>query len=166
MTTANTSTAQPPQEGGQTISETTVQSASLTIDARRKRYKELRARLGKSRLEVAGKKGRHYFWADRNDSKEMTNLELAGYSIVREPKPKEVLAGTSPAVIRANGLKSDGTYILGDVILMDCDMEVYEFILLSNEEKSRDQLQSAKDNFLIEAEREGVPTFEVDRSKR
>ena len=140
-------------------------ASQLTVAARKKRYDELRQRMGRSRLAVDGVKGRHYLWAFKSDSNEMDKLDYLGYRIVREPNAKDVLVGKAEPKVRANGLREDGTYVLGDVILVDCDQEVYEFLMLDNEEKSNNQLKAAKDNFIFEAEKKGVPTFEVDKSK-
>jgi hypothetical protein len=147
------------------IPTSAAQSAVLTEEQKKKRYQELRQRLGRPRLEVVGLPNRHYFWAHRSDTNEMDRLDLVGYIITREPNVAEVLAGKAKPKVQAGGLREDGTYIQGDVILMDCDLEVYEFIMLENEERASGLLSSAKDNFLIEQERRGVPTFEVDKSK-
>jgi len=158
---------QPRTEGGTTVIQpiSAVPSAVLDAEARKKRYNDLRKRMGKSRLEVNGKSGRHYLWAHRADSNELDRLDLIGFTIVREPNAKDVLTGKATPQIRAGGLREDGTYIQGDVILVDCSDEVYEFLMLETEEKSNSLQSSAKDNFVFEAEKQGVPTFEVDKSK-
>jgi hypothetical protein len=140
-------------------------ASQLTAAARKTRYDELRQRMGRSRLAVEGVKGRHYLWAFKSDSSEMDRLDYLGYRITREANAKDVLVGKAEPKIRANGLREDGTYVLGDVMLVDCDQEVYEFLMLDNEEKSNAQRSAAKDNFVFEAEKKGVPTFEVDKSK-
>jgi hypothetical protein len=114
---------------------------------------------------VVGDPSKHYFWAHRADSQELDRLDLVGYSIVREPNAKEVLAGKAKPLIQAGGLREDGTYILGDVMLMECDQEVYEFLMMETEERAQQMSQAAKDNFLIESEKHGVPTFEVEKQK-
>jgi hypothetical protein len=88
-----------------------------------------------------------------------------GYSIVREPNAKEVLAGKMKPAISAGGLREDGTYVLGDVILMECDQDIYEFLMMENDQRSENMLNAAKDNFLAEAAKQGAPTFEVDKQK-
>jgi hypothetical protein len=164
---AGTSQAKPATLGGTTVMQTVSAqpSATLTEAERKRRYAQLRERMGRPRLQVEGLPGRHYFWAPRGDSNELDQLDLLGYKIVREQNVKEVLAGRAEPKIRANGLKEDGTYVLGDVILMDCDEEVYEYLMLQNDEKSAAQQTAAKDNFVFEAEKKGVPVFEVDKSK-
>lgn len=161
------STATPKIADGVTIIEpiNAVPTATLTAEERKRRYEELRSRLGRSRLEVKGEPGIHYFWAPKGDSNELDRLDLLGYTIVRCPNAEAVLAGKEEPKIKAAGLKSDGTYQLGDVILYQCPMEVYEYLMLDNEEKAAGLVRSAKDNFLIEAEKVGAPTFEVDKSK-
>jgi hypothetical protein len=116
-------------------------------------------------LEVTGDPNLHYFWAPRGDSNELDRLDLIGYTVVRETNAKDVLAGKAQSKVKAAGLREDGTFVLGDVILMSCPMETYEFMMLENEEKSRALQMSAKDNFQFEAEKAGVPVFEVDKNK-
>jgi hypothetical protein len=140
-------------------------TGELSEEQRNRRYEELRQRMGRSRLEVKGEPGKHYFWAHASDSNELDRLDLLEYTLVRELNAKEVLAGKAKPKIKAGGLREDGTYKQGDVILMQCDEEVYEFQMLENERRSNQQQQSAKDNFVFEAEQKGVPTFEVDKSK-
>jgi hypothetical protein len=162
-----TSTHQPPVAGGATvITPVSAQtSAALTEEQRRERYKELRSRIGRPRLEVVGDPTKHYFWGPRGDSNELDRLDLIGYRIVREPNVKNVLEGKAQPRVKAAGLREDGTYVLGDVILLECDMEVYEFLILENEQKSSLNQQAAKDNFVFESEKQGVPVFEVDKSR-
>jgi hypothetical protein len=164
---AGTSEFQPPVGGGTTVIEpiSAQPSAALTEEQRQRRYKELRERIGRPRLEVRGDPSKHYFWAAKGDSNEMDRLDLIGYSIVREPNVKEILAGKAKPKVQAAGLREDGTYVLGDVILMQCDQEVYEFLMLENEQRATNQQRAAKDNFVFEADKSGVPTFEVDKSK-
>jgi hypothetical protein len=146
-----------------TASKTTVQSAPpakpSTEEERRQRYADLRKRMGRSRLEVKGDPAKHYFWASKDDSLEMTRLDYLGYEVVREADPKK-------PTITAAGMKDDGTYIIGDVILMCCPMETYEFLMLDNEERSNSLVTSAKENFKHEAAQRGVPTFEVTKPVR
>lgn len=164
---SGTSTQQPVVKDGVTVIQpiSAPTSAALTEEQRRARYEELRQRIGKPRLEVTGDPKMHYFWGPRGDSNELDRLDLIGYRIVREPNVKDVLAGKAQPKVKAAGLREDGTYVLGDVILLECDMEVYEFLILQNEEKSAADQRAAKENFLFETEKQGVPTFEVDKTK-
>jgi hypothetical protein len=139
------------------------QVGDLTPEGRKKRYNELRARLGKSRLEVKGKPGIHYFWADKGDGNELSRLDVMGYKITREPNAKEVLAGNASPEIQANGLREDGTYTLGDVILTECPEEVYEFLQLDVTERHEALVGGAAEEFISEAAKKGVPTFPVDK---
>lgn len=163
----STSQPMPKSESGATVIQpvSATPMATLTAAERDRRYKELRERIGKPRLEIKGDPTKHYFWGPRGDSNELDRLDLIGYRIVREPNAANVLAGKAQPKIVAAGLREDGTYVLGDVILLECDMEVYEFLLLDNDQRSNARQSSAKDNFAFEAEKQGVPTFEVDKSK-
>lgn len=139
--------------------------AQLTEAERKKRFAELRERLGQPRLKVVGDPAKHYFWAHRSDSQELDRLDLVGYTIVREPNAEQVLAGKAKPKIQAGGLRNDGTYVLGDVMLMECDQDLYEFLMMENDERVQQMNQAAKDNFLIEAEKAGAPTFEIEKSR-
>lgn len=133
--------------------------------ARKKRYAELRERLGKSKLEVIGLPGIHYFWA-LNDSSEMARLDIQGYRIVREPNAEAVLAGKATPKVKASGLRQDGTYVVGDVILTEVEEEVYEFIQLDIAERHEQLVEGGKADFIMEAEKKGIPTFETTGRKK
>jgi len=141
------------------------QAVPLTDSERKRRYAELRKRLGQPRLKVVGDPSKHYFWAHRSDSQELDRLDLVGYVVVREPNAEDVLSGKMKPLIQAGGLRNDGTYVLGDVILMCCDQDVYDFLMMENDERVDLMNQAAKDNFLVESEKHGVPTFEVEKSR-
>jgi hypothetical protein len=137
----------------------------LTAEQKKQRYAELRQRLGDSKLKVQGLPGKHYFWAHTGDGAEMIRLESLMYTIVREPYPADVLSGKKKPVVRANGLRQDGTYVIGDVILTQCDQDVYEFLMLEDVQRGEEAVQAATDNFKLEAEKAGVPTFETSKPK-
>jgi hypothetical protein len=164
---STTGQPQPKREPGASVIKpvSASQNGSLTDEQRKKRFAELRERLGQPRLKVTGDPAKHYFWAHRGDSQELDRLDLVGYTIVREPNAEAVLAGKTKPKIQAGGLRADGTYVLGDVLLMECDQELYEFLMMENDERVQQMNQAAKDNFLIEAEKAGAPTFEVEKSR-
>lgn len=138
----------------------------LTEAQRKKRFAELRERIGKPRLQVVGDPAKHYFWAHRADSQELDRLDTMGYSIVREANAEEVLAGKAKPRIQAGGLRADGTYVLGDVILTECEQDVYDYMMMLNDEKVEQSQQAAKDNFRVEAEKQGAPTFPIGPDKK
>jgi len=105
--------------------------------------------------EVTPPAGKAGYWARKDDVNEMGRLDYIGFTIVRDD-PK------NPAW-RANGLKEDGTYIVGDVILMEIDAEVYDFLLNENVERGRQMVEGASAEFKAQAERQGVPTFDVSK---
>ncbi len=88
---------------------------------------------------------------------ELGRLEYLGFVIVRD-NPKQ------PAW-KANGSREDGTYIVGDVILMEIDSEIYDFLLNENVERSTQMIEGASSGFKDEAARQNVPTFDVTRPK-
>jgi hypothetical protein len=135
----------------------------LDEKAKRQRYLELRAKMGTSRLAVKGDPNMHYFWAANDgagDHAEMMRLEGLGYSLVREPDAEAVMAGTKKPRVQANGLRQDGTYVVGDVILTQCSMETYEFIMLANSERHEELARGAQRDFQAEAASHAVPVFE------
>jgi hypothetical protein len=141
--------------------------AAVAAAKRRLRYEELRKKLGRSKLQVEGKPELHYFWADNvRDQGEVIRLTSIGYFIVREPKVVEVMAGKAKAEIVANGLKEDGTYVIGDVILMACPLEVYEFLELDVVQRHEDLARSAVETFEQEAQQQGTPTFRVAEPRK
>jgi hypothetical protein len=136
---------------------------AMNAEEKRARYKLLKSKMGRSRLAVEGKKELHYFWAGLEDQHEMARLEGLGYFIVREPNAADVMAGKTKGQINANGLRSDGTYVVGDVILTACPLEVYEFIMLANSERHEEMALGAQRDFQTEATQLAVPVF--DHSK-
>jgi hypothetical protein len=132
----------------------------MSAAAKRLRYLELRSKLGRSRLQVHGDPNMHYFWADRGDHSEIARLEGVGYSIVREPRATEVLHGEAKPKISANGLREDGSYVVGDVILTQCSMETYEFLMLATSERHEELALGAQRDFRTEAESLAVPVFD------
>ena len=127
----------------------------LFPEERKKRYAELRAAMRRSKIEVVGDPSKHYFWADKNDDRELIKFDLLGYKVVKEQDLKH-------PKIKAAGLKPDGTYQIGDVILLECPMDVYEFLMLEMENEANSLVINAKENFKQEAEKVGAPTFEVN----
>lgn len=132
----------------------------LSTPEKRRRYQQLKDKMHRSKLKVDGKLGVHYFWAGLEDRNEMARLEGLGYSIVREPNASEVLAGKATASINANGLKEDGTFVVGDVILTSCSQEDYEMIMLANSERHEELATGATRDFKAEAEQHAVPVFD------
>lgn len=132
--------------------------ANMTDQQRRELYAKYAKTAMKSKLEVRGKPGIHYLWANKTDDAEMVRLDIDGYSIVKEKDPK------TPE-IKAAGLRQDGTYQIGDVILMWCTEETYLLHMLEVEEKSRLLQEGAQEDFKVEQEKRGVPVFETSGRK-
>lgn len=132
----------------------------LNREEKRKRYELLRSKMNRSRLAVEGDRNMHYFWAGFGDRNEMARLEGLGYSLVREPNARAVMNGEVKAKITANGLKEDGTYVVGDVILTQCSLETYEFLMLANSERHEELASGAQRDFRSEAEQLAVPVFD------
>lgn len=151
------------------ISPPTIVSAPpappLSQEEKRKRYDLYRKNNRGSKFAVKGDPNIHYFWGPKDDSAELVRLDMQGYWIVKEPNPTDVIAGKEGVKpkVQAGGLRQDGTYVIGDVILMACTLESYEFALMAVDDSHEEMLSSAKENFLHEAEKQGVPTFAVSK---
>lgn len=133
----------------------------MSREERKQRYAQYQKKLGRSKLEVQGDPNIHYFWADKNDDGELVRLDFLEYFIVKEPNAKDVIAGKATPKVRAAGLREDGTYVIGDVILMGCPMEIYEFHMMNVEELSEAQIAASVEQFKSSAQQRGIPTFDV-----
>ncbi len=119
-------------------------------------YAKLKDRMRRSALEVRKcPPGRTPYWARKDDRNEMSRLDVLGFEYVRDD-PKKPLWD-------ANGRKEDGTFQLGDLILMHLDSDSYDYYLQDNIERSDALRRSAKEEFQAEAAKAGVPTFTVKK---
>lgn len=110
-----------------------------------------------SKLTVKGEDGIHYLWAPKDDESELIRLDGLGYIIVKvDPK-----ASSETRKVKAAGMKQDGTFSIGDVILMQCPEELYQLHLLDVEMRAEQLRDGAISDFRIEQEKRGVPTFET-----
>jgi hypothetical protein len=114
--------------------------------------------MGRSQIEVVPPAGKTGYWASLSDTHELGRLDWLGFKIVHDD-PK------NPAW-KANGAREDGTYVVGDVILMEIDSELYEFLQQEYVEINEAQRKNAPRNFEDEAAAKGVPTFEVAKAPR
>jgi hypothetical protein len=130
----------------------------MTPEERLAFYTKMRKRMGTSALSVIPPKGFTAYWARKDDAKEMSRLDILGFSIVHDdPKnPKW----------QANGRKQDGTYQLGDVILMQIPTDEYQFFLAENDVRAKQLVEGARSTVQSEAEKAGVPTFEVHKGEK
>ena len=141
------------------IQPTSASPAKPLSDLERKqRFAELRERMKESRLKVVAPPGKTGYWARKDDEQELSRLDYMGFKIVHDD-PKKPLW-------HAAGSREDGTYCLGDVILMEIDTEIYDFYLEEDRRQSEALVGSVKQQMLDDAEKQGVPTFVVDKSKQ
>lgn len=134
------------------------QMSDLSPEERKKAYAALRLRMSKSKLEVIAPPGLSPYWARKGDDTELARLDYLGFRIVKE-------LDRSKLRFKAQGLKEDGTYVMGDVILMCIPTDEYEFYLSENADRSSQMSSAAKAKFIEDAERQGAPTFVVKRGK-
>jgi hypothetical protein len=119
-------------------------------------YAKLRERMRRQVLEVSKcPQGRTPYWARKQDRNEMSRLDVLGFKPVVDD-PESPLWG-------ANGRKEDGTFQLGDLILMEIDSDSYDYYLQDNIERSDALVRAAKEDFRAEASKQGVPTFTVKK---
>ena len=129
----------------------------MTPEARKALYEKLRERMRKSPLQVTAPSGITPYWARRDDMTEMSRLDMLGFRVVHDDPKKPRFT--------ANGLKADGTYQLGDVILMEIETQIYEFYFQETQERARMLVEGIRPAFKEEAGRLAVPTFDVNKAK-
>lgn len=135
---------------------TTLVKKVLTPEERKRRYTEMRAKLGRSKIETKAPEGTTVIWAMKDNEYERARMDWLGFKVVVEDMKPGAKRRFSAA-----GLKEDGTYVLGDVILMEIDTETYllqKQIEIDDFELLR---QSIPEEFKSSAKKEEVPTFEV-----
>jgi hypothetical protein len=138
---------------------TSVQAASapkaISDEEKRQRFAAMRERMKKSRLEVTPPPGKAAYWGPRDDDNELSRLSYLGFEIVKDdPKAPKWKAG---------GMREDGTYVMGDLILMSIDALEYDFLLQDNVDRANAQLSNVQDDVIGRAEEAGVPTFAVSK---
>jgi hypothetical protein len=130
----------------------------LTMEEKRQRFAALRQRMGRSQIEVTPPAGKSGYWAHLTDTRELGRLDWVGFKIVHDD-PKD-------PKWKANGLKEDGTYIVGDVILMEIDTWLFEMLQQEYVDVNEAQRKNAPRVFKDEAEKQGSPVFEVGNPPR
>jgi hypothetical protein len=133
-------------------------SAPLTPEERKRRFVELRQRMGRSQIEVTPPAGKYPYFAPKNDTREIGRLQWLGFSIVHDDPKNPVWV--------ANGMQSDGTYVINDVILMEIDEEIWDMIQQEYRDLNESQRSNAASQFMAEAEKQGAPTFEVGPNRQ
>lgn len=128
----------------------------LTAEQTKALHEKLRARMSQSKLTVVAPVGFTPYWARKEDQSELARLDYLGFRIVKEIKD-------APKRYKAQGGREDGTYIMGDVILMEIPTEEYQFYLSENSKRSSQMSSAAKEKFIEDAESKGAPTFAVKR---
>ncbi len=134
-------------------------NGELTPEERKSRLEEVRRRMSMSTLTVSPPAGWVIRWARHVDAADIARLEYKGYQIVHDD-PR------NPRYKTAVRIREDGTYMIGDVILMEIPQEVWEFLREQETEKATQMVQAAESDFIERAHKEGVPTFERDAKGR
>lgn len=129
----------------------------LTPEQRRQKYTELRARMGRSKIDVKCPPGVHVIWALKMNEYEMARLDWMGFKIVVE----DMKPGAKKR-FDAAGIKQDGTYALGDVILMEIDEETYELQKQIELDDFATMRMGIKQEFAGKAQEAKAPVFELN----
>jgi len=118
-------------------------------------YDKMRLRMGQSRIKVGKVPGGiTIYWARKDDVYEMSRLDSMGFKVVRDD-PK------NPR-FDCHGLREDGTYVMGDVILMEISTELYEFYKMDNADRARMLVEGVPQGFINNAASQDVPAFPID----
>ncbi len=135
----------------------------LSAKERAARHEELRRRSSQSAIFAECKNPDIAVrWVRKDDPNDISLHEWMGFQIAKEPDPKAERAkrrfntSVSP--------REDGTYVLGDVILMEIQKDDYDFFVNEGIERSRQQVDGGKETFRHEAAKLDVPTFERDKA--
>lgn len=129
---------------------------TMSPEERKRRYAEMRSKLTRSKIEVKAPEGVSAVWAMKDNEYERARMDWMGFKVVVE----DMKEGAERR-FDAAGLKQDGTYVLGDVILMEIDTETY----VMQKEIEIDDFESMRNNipeeFKSQARKNEVPVFEV-----
>lgn len=143
----------------------------MTAEERERRYAELRGRMQMSRIFVEPPAGIAVRWVRKDDPVDISTHKWMGFEHVVEdialPALKEGERPGMPGRRRfrtAVPANADGTYTVGDVILMEIAEDDYEFYIQEGVNRSRSLVDAGKENFLSEAEKHDVPVFERDKA--
>ena len=127
-------------------------------EARRKHLRELynrvRARVGRSRLELDGKDPNYAYYFGNKNPDEMAKYSTLGFEIDKDPK-----------VVGSATRGADGTLQTGDLILLRMPREEYEILLECNRLQSQENIDAAIEKLVAEAERMRVPVFETGETR-
>lgn len=119
-------------------------AATQTPEARQALYKSIRERLRRSALEVKGRPGKAYFWGRKHDEVEMSRYTFLGFVVAQtDPRKPE---------IQAAGMKADGTFEVGDVILLEMDSLEYQALQDEYNARAHAQLREVPETFIAEVD--------------
>ena|SRR5215831_13665414 len=138
---------------------------TLTPEERVARYEELRRRSAMSRIFAEARNPAIAVrWVRKDDPNDLALHEWWGFIIAKEPNPK------APKEKRrfntAIPPREDGTYVCGDVILMEIAKDDYDFYLNQNRAMANSMIDNGQKAFRDEAEKLEVATFMRDKTGR
>lgn len=127
------------------------------------RYEELRKRQRMSRIFAECKdKSIAVRWVRKDDAVDISHHEWMGFRIAKEPNPT-----ATPEERRfhtAVPCQPDGTYVIGDVILMEILADDYEFFIEEGANRATALMNAGKSGFIGEAQKLNVPVLERDKA--
>src|SRR5437660_11870354 len=111
------------------------------IDRKRRALVTVRERMHRSRLALEGTDpNMSYYWGS-TDPRELTNYQLLGFEVCKD---KSIKASVPQG--------ADGTFVIGDAILMKMPRDEYEAIQTLNQLKSEENIDAAIEKLLHEME--------------
>lgn len=131
----------------------------LTPEQRSELYKRLRERMTTSKLAVEPPPGMTAYWARKEDVSELARLDVLGFRVVREVEGQ-------PKRYKAQGARADGTYVMGDVILLEIPSEEWFFYQAENNVRATNMSKAAQAKLREDLEKVGAPTFVLKRKDK
>lgn len=133
----------------------------MTPEEREARYEELRRRSQISQIFAECRNPNIAVrWVRKDDPNDIALHEWMGFRIAKD-NPR--VAKEKRRFNTAIPPKEDGTYVLGDVILMEIPKDDYDFFVNEGIQRSRELVDGGKKAFVSEANKLGVPTFQRDQ---
>lgn len=145
--------------------ELTTAPKRMTDEERTARWAMLREQASRSKIYAKCKDPNIACrWVRKSDGGDIATHEWMGFKVVTEnmKKPGKEDRRFDTAIPP----DSEGHYVLGDVILMECLQDDYDFYVADGVRKSQEAVNAGKTSFADSASDKGFPAFERDQSGR
>jgi hypothetical protein len=143
----------------QTLQPTSAPAMSITEDEKQRLIALSEQNINASILKVDGPGGFHPYWANCALDGQVGSVgyfETKGFVIARDDPAK----AESERFWKARGARPDGTYVIGDLILMFCPDEVWDKYEQKNLQNAKRYSANIKQHFRDSAENlDGIKIF-------